>query len=79
MRKICIIMGMLMVFGYLSYAIGECGSSRTVFQCRNCGRTVEIDYSHISGQFADSISADPNPGRDCPRSRDGRHDWVKCR
>ncbi len=79
MKKICIVMGMLVFFAGLSFAIGECGSSKTVFQCRNCGRIVKIDNSHFPSQFADSISATPNPGRDCPRSRDGRHDWEKCR
>lgn len=79
MKKICIVMGLIMFLGGLSFAIGECGSSRDVFQCRNCGKMVEIDYSHISGEFVDSVRTAPNPGRDCPRSRDGRHDWVKCR
>ena len=69
MKKLCVVMGLLVILGCVSLAVGECASSEVVYRCRSCGSVVTI-----KGPFAESMGPSSSG---CSRSRSGQHDYVR--
>lgn len=69
MKKLCIVLGLLVILGCVSLAVGECGSSEVVYRCRNCGSVVTIN-----SPFAENMGPSSSG---CSRSRSGQHDYVR--